>query len=96
MPRFDPDEARTAPLLDPARRPARDPATLGHGTLACPRCDAPVALPAPSSPGRATTCPYCAHAGSLGSFVSLRAPTRPTRVVIRVTARAGLAVSRAA
>jgi hypothetical protein len=58
---------------------------LGEGTLACPRCDAPialgtepVALPSPLS------CPYCGHGGALGEFLSLAPPTRPARVLVRV------------
>jgi uncharacterized paraquat-inducible protein A len=78
---------RAAPMVeeDP-RRVGED--TLGHGTLACPRCDAPVALPGPTPAAAATGCPFCGHRGTLGSFVSLARPTRPTRIVVRVSAPA--------
>jgi hypothetical protein len=59
--------------------------TLGSGTLACPDCDAPVAIGgAPRRPHDALSCPYCGHGGALREFLSLAAPTRPARVEIRV------------
>jgi len=75
--------------LEPAirhedRRAARS--HLGEGTLACPECDAPVALPygyaAPADP---LGCPYCGHGGAVRDFLSLTAPSRPARVRVRVT-----------
>lgn len=60
---------------------------LGVGTLACPRCDAPVALDGPVSPVAAIACPFCAHGAPLRDFLSLGAPTRPARVVVRVVER---------
>ena len=60
---------------------------LGVGTLACPRCDAPVALAGPMSPVAAIGCSYCGHGAPLRDFLSLRAPTRPARVVVRVVER---------
>jgi hypothetical protein len=62
---------------------------LATGTLACPRCDAPVALPAGTrSPGAALGCPFCRHAGAVRDFLSLAAPSRPARVEVRVIAPA--------
>jgi hypothetical protein len=59
---------------------------LGAGTLACPRCDAPVALaPGPASPAAALGCPFCLHSGALRDFLSLAGPVRPARVDVRVT-----------
>jgi hypothetical protein len=59
---------------------------VAYGTLACPSCDAPVALcgtrMAPPDP---LQCPFCAHHGSARDFLSLEPPTRPTRVAVRVT-----------
>jgi len=60
---------------------------LGVGTLACPRCDAPVALAGPLSPVAVIACPFCGHGGPLREFLSLGAPTRPARVVVRVVER---------
>jgi hypothetical protein len=58
---------------------------LGTGSLACPRCDAPVALGAPvSAPADPLACPFCAHAGAVRDFLSLAAPARPARVRLRV------------
>jgi hypothetical protein len=61
---------------------------LGTGTLACPRCDAPVALGegwvAPADP---LGCPYCGHAAAVRDFLSLSRPTRPARVAVRVVRR---------
>jgi hypothetical protein len=61
----------------------------GHvcsGTLACPRCDAPVSA---GDRGLALTdpltCPFCAHRNVARAFLSLDPPTRPARVVVRVS-----------
>jgi hypothetical protein len=63
---------------------------LGVGTLACPECDAPVAIGSqPLSPRVELSCPFCAHRAPLREFLSLAPPTRPTRVVVRITAPSG-------
>jgi hypothetical protein len=72
-------------------RPARS-TRVATGTLACPRCDAPVALAAPVSPADALFCPFCRHAGVSRDFLSLAAPARPTRVAVRVVQGARRAV----
>lgn len=61
----------------------------GHvcsGTLACPRCDAPVAA---GEAGLALSaelyCPYCRHRAPVRDFLSLVVPTRPARVSVRVS-----------
>lgn len=62
---------------------------LATGTLACPRCDAPVAPPAdPLTPADALRCSYCDHGGAVRDFLSLAQPTRPARVEVRVIHRA--------
>jgi hypothetical protein len=61
---------------------------LGVGTLACPECDAPVALAGPVAPADLILCPYCWHDAAVRDFLSLEAPTRPARVVVTVTDRA--------
>lgn len=68
---------------------------LGVGTLACPECDAPVGIGSqPLSPLAPIACPFCAHSGRLREFLSLTPPTRPTRVIVRVTAPARLGIGR--
>ncbi|MDQ6606119.1 MAG: hypothetical protein M3Z06_06175 [Actinomycetota bacterium] len=58
---------------------------LAAGTLACARCDAPVAIGALTlSPGERLTCPFCSHRAPVRDFLSLASPTRPARVVVRV------------
>jgi|ERR1019366_48891 hypothetical protein len=61
---------------------------LASGTLACARCDAPVAL---GSGARSLTdtlvCPFCANRGPVRDFLSLATPTRPARVEVRVAFR---------
>lgn len=57
---------------------------LATGTLACPDCDAPVAPETPVGPADPLSCPYCGRAGAVRDFLSLAAPTRPTRVVVKV------------
>jgi hypothetical protein len=65
---------------------------LAVGSLACPDCDAPVFLGAgPRSPADPLSCGFCDHDGRVRDFLSLGEPTRPTRVVVRVS---GLAVRR--
>jgi hypothetical protein len=58
---------------------------LGVGTLACPECDAPVALGGPVGPAVELGCPYCHHFAPARDFLSLEAPSRPARVVVTVT-----------
>jgi hypothetical protein len=65
-------------------RRSADPRRLGSGTLACPRCDAPVALVAAVLPAEPLGCPFCGHAARVRDFLSLTAPTRPARVAVRV------------
>lgn len=68
------------------RRSAR-PWQLGTGSLACPLCDAPVALPGRSArPADALDCPFCDHAGAVRDFLSLAAPARAPRVNVLVHA----------
>jgi hypothetical protein len=58
---------------------------LGTGTLACPRCDAPVALgPFAVAPADWIGCPYCHHTAAVRDFLSLAAPPRPARVEVHV------------
>lgn len=85
-PRAQPITARAAAHEE---RHASRPWRLGPATLACPRCDAPVALG-----GRAVRfsehldCPFCRHTGPLREFVSLALPSRPARIEIRMIAGA--------
>jgi hypothetical protein len=61
---------------------------LATGTLACPLCDAPVALAFGfAGPADPLGCPYCAHTGAVRDFLSLEAPSRPARVAVRVIPR---------
>jgi hypothetical protein len=59
---------------------------LGTGTLACPRCDAPVALAEPRmGPAERIGCPFCSHVSAVRDFLSLAGPPRPARVAVVVT-----------
>jgi hypothetical protein len=59
---------------------------LGTGTLACPACDAPVAPgPLPLAPADLLGCPFCHHTATVRDFLSLVPPSRPARVVVRVS-----------
>src|SRR5215204_6122324 len=61
---------------------------ITSGTLACPLCDAPIALPGdPLSLGAPLECPYCAERGLVRDFLSLAEPSRPARVQVRVASR---------
>ena len=90
----DSDPVRPEPITRGAgaheeeRRTARS-GRLAIGTLACARCDAPVALTAgPVSPADPLGCPYCSHHAPVRDFLSLEPPSRPARVEVRVTLRA--------
>jgi hypothetical protein len=66
---------------------------LGTGTLACPLCDAPVALAAGHvTPAQPLACPFCGHTAAVRDFLSLTSPSRPARVEVRVVRRAGRAI----
>lgn len=64
---------------------------LATGTMACPRCDAPVLPDGPLTPAAPAQCPFCAHRAPARDFVSLAAPIRPARVQLRVVPRGPLA-----
>ena len=58
---------------------------LDVGTLACARCDAPVALGGRAvAPSESLSCPYCLHTAAVHEFLTLGVPTRPAHVVVRV------------
>jgi hypothetical protein len=58
---------------------------VAHGTLACPSCDAPVALAGDRvTPRDVLACPFCDHHGLARDFLSLATPGRPARVVVRI------------
>lgn len=61
-------------------RPGTAAGLLGSATLACPSCDAPVALDRPAGPAAPLACPFCDTRGPLREFLSLRAPARAARV----------------
>ena len=58
---------------------------MATGTLACPSCDVPVLPDGIMAPADPMSCGFCGHAGALRDFLSLGEPTRPTRVVVRVS-----------
>lgn len=86
------DPARARPI---AARPGAyedrlgtRPFTVAAATLACPLCDAPVALGGRvASIAEALDCPFCRHSAALRDFLSLATPTRPARVVVRAIPR---------
>lgn len=82
----DPLRAEPISRLDGSYEERRSDRTLelATGTLACPRCDAPVAPAGPVSPADPLACPYCGHGAPTRDFLSLGEPTRPARVVVRV------------
>lgn len=61
---------------------------VANGTLACARCDAPIALTeGPVAPSDSLACPFCSHRAPARDFLSLAPPSRPTRVEVRVVER---------
>jgi hypothetical protein len=72
------------------RRAIRTDGRLAVGTLACPSCDAPVAVGPEAVPlTQALICPFCARRGPVRDFLSLATPSRPARVIVRVRTPAG-------
>jgi hypothetical protein len=68
---------------DVQRRESRDHRLAG--TLACNRCDAPIALIAgPVTPHDMLTCPFCSNHAPARDFLSLALPTRPARVEVHI------------
>ena len=65
------------PVLGAGLRDARLPALRRAGR----------ARPARVTPAEPLACPFCAHAGAVRDFLSLRAPTRPAHVEVRVVDR---------
>jgi hypothetical protein len=86
----DADDPRSGPVTragaaqEELRRTTRS-RRVAAGSLACARCDAPVALAGgPAALTDELRCPFCAHEAPVRDFLSLADPTRPARVVVRV------------
>ena len=88
VPGSDETGARATAGQEQTRRSIRADTRLAEGTLACARCDAPIAI---GDSRLALTdelaCPYCRHEAPVRDFLSLERPTRPTRVIVRVCLR---------
>jgi hypothetical protein len=70
------------------KRQADRNGVIASGTIACPRCDAPVAIgPGEVAVTATLTCPFCEQHGPVREFLSLAVPTRPTRVQVRLRIR---------
>ncbi len=84
---FDP--ARLGPVsragaVEEERRLAHA-SRLAVGTLACPGCDAPVALTETAlTPRDPLACSFCGHAAAVREFLTLGEPSRHTHVEVRV------------
>jgi hypothetical protein len=77
--------ARVGDVEEQRRRAATT--RVASGSLACPRCDAPVLPAGPVAPTATLGCPYCDHTGAARDFLSLSEPQRPARVEVRVVRR---------
>ncbi len=55
-----------------------------QGTLACPQCDAPVALTGILTPTDSLACSFCEHTAAVRDFLTLGEPSRHTHVEVRV------------
>jgi hypothetical protein len=67
-------------------RPSSRVGVLDVGTLACARCDAPIALERAVAPSELLSCPYCLHTGAVREFLTLGAPSRPAHVRVTIAA----------
>jgi hypothetical protein len=82
----DPALTRRASAAQEEKRQSIRSTVLGVGTLACDRCDAPIAVgDRPLLLSDQLTCPFCRRQAAARDFLSLRRPTRPARVFVRVT-----------
>ena len=82
---LEPEPVNGPPGLHEERL-ARRSTELAAGSLSCPDCDAPTAPPrAPLRLTEALACGYCGRTGPVRDFLDLGAPTRPTRVVVRIS-----------
>jgi DNA-directed RNA polymerase subunit RPC12/RpoP len=80
----DDNRRRSVPGQEERRRSIRS-TRLGVATLACRQCDAPIAIgDSTFSLADELACPYCGRRAPVRDFLTLGAPTRPTRVVLRV------------
>jgi hypothetical protein len=80
-------DARISYIRHEERRATRSD-RLASGTLACSRCDAPVAVgPQGLHLADLLSCPFCRHRGPVREFLSLATPGRPARVTVRVGPR---------
>lgn len=76
---------RAATVYEQKRRTIRS-TLLGVGTLACGGCDAPIAIGDRTlSVSDELMCPFCGQRGPARDFLSLAPPTRPARVLVRMT-----------
>lgn len=55
------------------------------GTLACPACDAPVMPAGAVRLDEPLECGWCSQAGFVRDFLTLGEPSRPARVVVKVS-----------
>lgn len=79
------DSSPRAEHVHQRKRRADRNGVIASGTIACPDCDAPVAIGAGEVPvTEALTCPFCARHAPVREFLSLAVPTRPTRVQVRL------------
>ena len=83
------DPVRSEPITrlsgaEEERRRTRS-SSFASGTLACPRCDAPIHPgPVAIAPAAGLACPLCDHAARVRDFLVLGPPLRPARVELRV------------
>jgi hypothetical protein len=84
----DPRERSGAEQQQVQQRRSTRTNRLAEATIACARCDVPVAIgPRPLSLTDRLCCPFCGHRGPVRDFLSLAVPTRPTRVILRIGLR---------
>jgi hypothetical protein len=74
--------SRAVQIAQRKRRADRN-VVIATGTIACPQCDAPVAIgPDRVAVEAALTCPFCMRQGPVREFLSLAPPARATRVQV--------------
>jgi len=89
----DPEPVGPIAGIEEERKVARS-SRMATGTLACPRCDAPVFPVGALAPAAPLGCPFCEHRGAVRDFLTLEPPARPARVEVRVVDRTRVTAAR--
>ena len=78
---------RANEIYVPRKDTREDVQTIGHGALACPSCDVPIAASEPIRIGSVLRCPFCRKLHGARSYLRLHhsdTPLNDVRVIVRL------------